>query len=99
MTKKEILKKLNDIIDPDIGIGLVDLGLIYDVSIKKDEIDILMTLTTPYCPFAKAFEKSIQKKLIEIPNVGKIFIKFTFDPPWTRDKISEEVKIKLGLLN
>ncbi|PIR97064.1 MAG: hypothetical protein COT91_03380 [Candidatus Doudnabacteria bacterium CG10_big_fil_rev_8_21_14_0_10_41_10] len=99
MTKENILKKLNDILDPDIGIGLVDLGLIYNVTVKNQDIDILMTLTTPYCPFAQAFERGIEKKLSEISNVGKIFIKFTFDPPWNKDRISEEAKMKLGLLS
>ena len=99
ISKRDILTKLNNILDPDIGIGLVDLGLIYKITITKSEVEILMTLTTPACPFAEAFEKAIAKKLAEIKGIKKVFIKFTFDPPWSKDKISEEAKIKLGLLS
>jgi len=95
MTKEQVLSKINEIPDPDIGISLVELGLIYDVKIVKDEVEILMTLTTPFCPLAGTLEKQIKDKL---GGKMKVNIKFTFDPPWSVDKISEETKLKLGLL-
>lgn len=95
MTKEQILAKINEIPDPDIGISLVELGLIYDVKISRDAIEILMTLTTPFCPLAGTLEKQIKDKLGESK---KVKVSFTFDPPWSVDKISEETKLKLGLL-
>lgn len=97
MTEKELLAKINEIDDPDIGIGLVDLGLIYKAEVSGGEINITMTLTTPLCPLAATFEKQIKEKLPEFSE-NKIKIDFTFDPPWTVDRISEEVRMKLGLL-
>ncbi|MCL5435902.1 MAG: metal-sulfur cluster assembly factor [Patescibacteria group bacterium] len=95
MTKEEALKKINQIPDPDIGISLVELGLIYDVKVAGDTIEVLMTLTTPFCPLAGTLEKQIKQKL---GGRHKVQVSFTFDPPWSIDKISEAAKLKLGLL-
>lgn len=95
MTKAEVLAKINEIPDPDIGISLVELGLIYDVKVSRDAVEILMTLTTPFCPLAGTLEKQIQDKL---GGAKKVRVSFTFDPPWSVDKISEETKLKLGLI-
>jgi len=91
-----ILKKINEIQDPDIGIGIVDLGLIYEVIAKNDRIDIIMTLTTPACPLAGTFEQQVKEKLVE--EKKEIHITFTFDPPWSMDRISEETRLKLGIM-
>jgi metal-sulfur cluster biosynthetic enzyme len=95
MTKEEVLAKINEIPDPDIGISLVELGLIYDVKVTNKTVEILMTLTTPFCPLASTLETQIKQKL---KGKRKIKVSFTFDPPWTIDKISEATKLKLGLL-
>lgn len=94
--KEIILRKINEIQDPDIGIGIVDLGLIYEVQEENDRINIVMTLTTPACPLAGAFEKQVQEKLSDINK--NIHITFTFDPPWSMDRISEETRLKLGIM-
>lgn len=95
LTKEQVLAKINEIPDPDIGISLVELGLIYDVKVAGDKIEVLMTLTTPFCPLAGTLEEQIKRKL---GSKRKVKVSFTFDPPWTVDKISEATKLKLGLL-
>lgn len=98
MNKNEILKKIGEILDPDLGISIVDLGLIYKVTAGKDTIDILMTLTTPFCPLASTIEGKV-KEILASSDPRKISVAFTFDPPWTIDRISEETRLKLGLLS
>ncbi|MBI4053885.1 MAG: DUF59 domain-containing protein [Candidatus Doudnabacteria bacterium] len=98
VTRELILKKIGEIPDPDLGISLVDLGLIYKVEVKNDTVEILMTLTTPMCPLAGTLEGQIKEKLKNHKEVKSVKISFTFDPPWTVERISEETKLKLGLL-
>lgn len=97
MTKDQILKKIGEIEDPDLGISIVELGLIYNLQIKDKTADILMTLTTPACPLASTFEQQVKERLKDL-GIEKINVSFTFDPPWTVERISEETKLKLGLL-
>lgn len=95
MNKNEVIEKLKSVIDPELGINIVDLGLIYNVEIDDKEIKILMTLTTPSCPLAPYFEEKIEKCLKEFGK--KISIEFTFSPLWSFDKMSENAKLLLGI--
>lgn len=97
-TKKEILKKLEEVIDPELNISIVDLGLIYDIKIRKNQIKIKMTLTTIGCPLISIIEEDIKNKISELGfNKEKIIIELTFDPPWTIERISEKGKAILGI--
>src|SRR3989338_5632434 len=96
MTKKQALEKIGEILDPDLGISIVELGLIYNVTVKDALIEVLMTLTTPMCPLASTLEGLIKDKLAG-SGVERVHVSFTFDPPWSIDRISEETKLKLGL--
>ncbi|HLC45205.1 MAG: hypothetical protein A2722_02180 [Candidatus Doudnabacteria bacterium RIFCSPHIGHO2_01_FULL_50_11] len=96
MTKKQALEKIGEILDPDLGISIVELGLIYNVTVKDALIEVLMTLTTPMCPLASTLEGLIKDKLAG-SGVERVQVSFTFDPPWSIDRISEETKLKLGL--
>jgi metal-sulfur cluster biosynthetic enzyme len=98
ITEKEILAKINEINDPDIGIGLVDLGLVYKTEVTDGNISITMTLTTPLCPLAATFEKQISEKFTDNKDISKIKVEFTFDPPWSVERISEETRMRMGLL-
>lgn len=90
---------LKTIPDPELGVSLVDLGLIYDVTVQKDGVvDILMTLTTMGCPLFGMIEGEIAKAVEKIPGVTKVNIELTFEPPWSADKMSESAKIELGFL-
>ncbi|OGD85792.1 aromatic ring hydroxylase [Candidatus Curtissbacteria bacterium RBG_16_39_7] len=98
ITKEEILKKLKTILDPELGINIVDLGLIYDVSVNKNNhVKILMTLTTPLCPLSAYFQKSLEDKVKRISGVEKVKIDLTFDPPWNPLKITKEARTQFGL--
>lgn len=97
MIKKEkILAKLKTVLDPELNINVVDLGLIYDVKIEEGNVEILMTLTTPFCPLSAFFEKELVAAVKDIKGVGEVKINLTFDPPWTADKMSEEARLELG---
>ena len=97
-TKKMIMSKLMDVLDPEINISIVDLGLIYDVKINAQIITIVMTLTTIGCPLITLIEKDIKAKVKELGILEQdIVIDLTFDPPWSMEKMSEKGKAILGI--
>ncbi|GIW64546.1 MAG: hypothetical protein KatS3mg092_0479 [Patescibacteria group bacterium] len=97
-TKEQILKKLEEVLDPELNISIVDLGLVYDIKINKKNIKIVMTLTTIGCPLISLIEKEIKSKLEELGFEEKnIEIELTFDPPWSIDKMTEKAKAILGI--
>ncbi|MCS6956553.1 MAG: metal-sulfur cluster assembly factor [Patescibacteria group bacterium] len=100
LIKKNILKKLEEVIDPELNISIVDLGLIYDVKIdKKNKLKIIMTLTTIGCPLISVIEEDIKNKISELGfSKEKIIIDLTFDPPWTIEKMSKKAKAILGII-
>jgi metal-sulfur cluster biosynthetic enzyme len=96
--KKLILKKLEEVLDPELGISIVDLGLIYDLSEENGKVKIKMTLTTIGCPLFGFFEKEIKEKVKEVKGVKEVEVELTFDPPWSPERISEKAKSKLWFL-
>ena len=99
ITKEMVLEKLKEVIDPEIGIDVVNLGLIYELKINPDNtVYVKMTMTTPGCPLTMWLLQAVEQKILEIPGVKDAEIELTFDPPWTPDRISEEVKKRLGML-
>jgi metal-sulfur cluster biosynthetic enzyme len=95
----EVIKKLKQCLDPELGINIVDLGLIYNVSIEGSRIDIMMILTTPNCPLDSYLVKDVTSKLKAIKGVLDVSIEFTFEPPWNLSRISEESRKSLGFVN
>ncbi|OIQ15616.1 MAG: SUF system Fe-S cluster assembly protein [Flavobacterium sp. MedPE-SWcel] len=96
---EEIVKKLKSIYDPEIPVDIYELGLIYDVMVNEDnEVKILMTLTSPNCPVAESLPKEVEDKVMTLDLVKSAEVEITFDPPWTRDLMSEEAKLELGML-
>lgn len=95
----QIVDQLSQVIDPELGLDLINLGLIYEV-IKEapGKLKVLMTLTTPMCPLAGVLIGDIQAALGEIPGVEDIQVELTFDPPWSLEKLSRYAKIALGML-
>lgn len=91
INKKQILEKLRNVLDPELRISVVDLGLIYDVKIKKNSVEIIYTLTTPGCPLSEVIEMLIKA---EIPGAKTTL---TFDPPWDASRISDSAKAQLGM--
>ncbi|NJE04534.1 metal-sulfur cluster assembly factor [Thermococcus sp. MV11] len=98
LTEDMILEKLKEVIDPEIGIDVVNLGLIYELRINPDNtVYVKMTMTTPGCPMTMWILRAVEDKILEIPGVKDAEIELTFDPPWTPDRISPEYKKRLGL--
>ena len=96
---EKIVKELKSIFDPEIPVDIYELGLIYDVFVNEDnEVKILMTLTTPNCPVAETLPQEVEEKIKSIDEVKTAEVEITFDPPWTKDLMSEEAKLELGML-
>ena len=96
VSKEDVMKVLKECYDPEIGISLVDLGLIYDVKVDKDKVRIKMTLTTPGCPMHAMMAEDVKEKVNKIKGVKSVNIDIVFDPPWTPDRMSKEAKKMLG---
>jgi metal-sulfur cluster biosynthetic enzyme len=91
---REALKQVND---PELGINVVDLGLIYDVSIEGDTVHVEYTLTTMGCPIGPMIEEQIRQVIEPIEGIENVDAEMTLTPPWTPDKMSEEAKAALGM--
>ena len=95
----KIVEKLKTVYDPEIPVDIYELGLIYDVFVNEDnEVKILMTLTTPNCPVAETLPQEVEEKIKSIDEVKTAEVEITFDPPWTKDLMSEEAKLELGFM-
>ena len=96
---EKIVGTLKTIFDPEIPVDIYELGLIYDVLVNEDfEVKILMTLTTPNCPVEETLPKEVEEKVKSLDEVKSAEVEITFDPPWTKDLMSEEAKLELGML-
>ena len=96
---EEIVKVLKTIFDPEIPVDIYELGLIYDVFVNEDnDVKVLMTLTTPNCPVAESLPLEVKNKINDMNGVKSAEVEMTFDPPWSKDLMSEEAKLELGFL-
>lgn len=96
---EKIVKVLKSIYDPEIPVDIYELGLVYDVMVSTDfEVKILMTLTSPNCPVAESLPKEVEEKIAKIEGIKTAEVEITFDPPWSKDLMSEEAKLELGML-
>lgn len=98
VTKKDVEKVLKKIPDPEIGVSLWDLGLIYNIAIdnKAGRVDILMTLTTIGCPLFSLISEPVKAEVEKLPGVKTVNVDLTFDPPWSVARMSQEAKAQLG---
>jgi FeS assembly SUF system protein len=96
---EKIVRTLKTIYDPEIPVDIYELGLIYDVFVNEDNhVKVIMTLTTPNCPVAETLPVEVEDKVKTIEGVVDAKVELTFEPPWTRDLMSEEAKLELGFL-
>ena len=94
-----IIAALKEIYDPEIPVDIFELGLIYEVKIKKDGIvNIDMTLTSPDCPVAESLPVDVKNKVEGVEGVQEATVEIVFDPPWDKDMMSEEAQLELGFL-
>ena len=94
-----IVEALREIYDPEIPVNIYDLNLIYAISIdEQNAVDIQMTLTAPACPVADMFPGWVESRVGEVEGVSEARVELVWDPPWTPDMLSDEIKLDLGLL-
>ncbi len=96
ITKLQIREALKKVIDPEIGINIVDLGLIYDVQVEGGAAHVRMTLTVPGCPLANMLTMQAEKAVRKLEGITDVKIELTWDPPWNPKMMSDEAKRKLG---
>jgi metal-sulfur cluster biosynthetic enzyme len=92
----DVMEALENVIDPELGLDFVSLGLIYDVDIEDRDVHVTFTLTTPACPIGPTVTEQIKEFVSEIDGVEKVFPKMVFSPPWSPEKMSEDAKFALG---
>ena len=94
-----VLEALKTVQDPEIPVNLVDLGLIYELIVNRDgTVYVEMTLTTPACPVAAALPGQVKEAIGAVPGVNDARVKLVWSPPWSRERMSEEAKLELGLM-
>jgi metal-sulfur cluster biosynthetic enzyme len=98
MTDQEtIVEALKTVMDPELNVNVVDLGLVYTVQSREDEVDVEMTLTTPACPAGPEILKNAVTALEKIEGVSKANVKLVMSPPWSPDRMSDSARDELGI--
>ena len=96
--KDKIISEIKKIYDPEIPVNIYELGLIYNIDINDDKkVKIEMTLTSPNCPVAESLPKMVKDNILKLDGVDDVDLKLVWDPPWTKDKMSEAAKLELNL--
>jgi len=93
---RNVLEALRAVIDPELGLDIVSLGMVYTVAVVDSQVAIEMTLTTPGCPLHGSIEADVRHCLGQVPGVGDISVDLVWDPPWTPDAMSDQAKRSLG---
>ena len=97
MTENEILEALKEVLDPEIGVNIIDLGLVYKIEIKPEEVHIQLTMTSPACPLHGVITRNMDQVLrAAFPDLGPMTIKLVWEPPWNPGMMSEVAKKNLG---
>ena len=96
---EKAVEKISQIYDPEVPVNIYELGLIYDIQVSDEgDVEIEMTLTSPNCPVAETLPVEVEEKVKIVEEVRDVKVNITFDPPWTKDMMSEEAKLELGML-
>jgi metal-sulfur cluster biosynthetic enzyme len=93
---EEVQDALTNVIDPELGLDFVELGLVYEIEVEGDDVYITFTLTSPGCPIGPQVTEQMEEFVGELPDVSKVYPKMVFSPPWTPEMMSEDAKFALG---
>ena len=95
-SEDDVMEALSNVIDPELGLDFVELGLIYGVEIEDGSVRVTFTLTTPGCPIGPQVTEQMKEFVTEVEGVEKVFPKMVFTPPWSPERMSEDAKFALG---
>ena len=96
--KEQIVSEIKKIYDPEIPVNIYELGLIYKIEIEEaKKVNIDMTLTSPNCPVAESLPRMVKDNILKLEGVDDVDLNLVWDPPWTKDKMSEAAKLELNL--
>ena len=96
-TKEKVIEEIKKIYDPELPVNIYELGLIYDIKINGTKAEIKMTLTTPNCPVAESLPKEVKEGAMQVDEIDSVDLELVWDPPWTKDMMSEAAKLELNL--
>jgi metal-sulfur cluster biosynthetic enzyme len=95
-TRDDVVEALRQVEDPELGMDIVDLGLMYDVTVDGPKVHVLFTLTSMGCPVGPMIEQQINEVAASLPGVEEVETELTWDPPWSPEKMSDDAKFILG---
>ena len=96
--KEKVIEEIKKIYDPEIPVNIYELGLIYKIEIdKKNKVKVDMTLTSPNCPVAESLPNQVKENIMKVEGVSEVDLNLVWEPPWTKDKMSEAAKLELEL--
>ena len=96
--KEKVVSEIKKIYDPEIPVNIYELGLIYKIEItEKTKVQVDMTLTSPNCPVAESLPRMVKNNIMQIEGISDVNLNLVWDPPWTKDMMSEEAKLELNL--
>lgn len=98
VTEQDIREALMDVIDPELGFNIVDLGLIYGITVDGGKVDVVMTMTTPGCPATHYLQEGTRQRALAVPGVTEVNVTVVWSPPWTPDLMSDRAKQFFGFL-
>jgi metal-sulfur cluster biosynthetic enzyme len=96
VTKDDVFSALHNVEDPELGMDIVELGLVYDAEVEGSTVKVLHSLTSMGCPAGQMIQEGIDDAVRALPGVEEVAIELTFDPPWTPDRMSDDAKFILG---
>ena len=95
-TVEDVREALTNVIDPELGLDFVELGLVYEIEVEDEEVFITFTLTSPGCPIGPQVSEQMEEFVGELDGVSSVYPKMVFSPPWTPEMMSEDAKFALG---
>ncbi len=96
LTEEDVYEALEEVIDPELGLDFVSLGLVYDVAIEKEDVYVTFTLTTPACPIGPQVSEQMKEFVGDLPGVAAVHPKMVFDPAWSPEMMTDDAKFALG---
>jgi len=96
VSEKLILTALKHVLDPEIGVNIVDLGLVYEVKVENGDVYIKMTMTTPGCPLHESISKGAEEAVRQLPGVENVKVDLVWQPAWTPERMSDWARKQLG---